>query len=63
MKELNLPNVTLIALVASCFIQIGAQLFALVVIASTVAEAPPRSFVMFEGNTVTTVVPFGVRFP
>ena len=50
MKELNLKNVTLIASVASCFIQIGAQLFALVVIASTVSEAPPRSFAMFEGE-------------
>ncbi|MDQ4121245.1 MAG: hypothetical protein M3209_07350 [Acidobacteriota bacterium] len=50
MKELNLPNVTLIALVASCFIQLGAQLFALVVVAGTVAEAPPRSFAMFQGE-------------
>ncbi len=50
MKELNLKNVTLIASVASCFIQFGAQLFALVVIASTVAEAPPRSFAMFQGE-------------
>ena len=49
-KELNLPNVTLMALVASCFIQIGAQLFALVVVASTVSEAPPRSFAMFQGE-------------
>ena len=50
MKELNLPNATLIALVASCFIQFGAQLFALTIIASTVSEAPPRSFAMFEGE-------------
>ncbi len=50
MKELNLPNATLMALVASCFIQIGAQLFALVVVAGTVAEAPPRSFAMFQGE-------------
>jgi hypothetical protein len=49
MKELNVPNLTLMALVASCFIQIGAQLFALVVVAGTVAEAPPRSFAMFQG--------------
>ena len=47
MKELSLPNVTLMAAVASCFIQIGAQLFALVVVAGTVSEAPPRSFAMF----------------
>jgi hypothetical protein len=50
MKELNLPNVTLMAVVTSCFIQFGAQLFALTIIASTVAEAPPRSFAMFEGE-------------
>lgn len=50
MKELNLKNVTLMALVTSCFIQIGAQLFALVVIAGTVSKAPPRSFAMFQGE-------------
>jgi hypothetical protein len=50
MKELNLSNVTLMAVVTSCFIQFGAQLFALTIIASTVAEAPPRSFAMFEGE-------------
>ena len=50
MKELNLPNVTLMALVASCFIQFGAQLFALIVVAGTVSEAPPRSFAMFQGE-------------
>ena len=65
MRELNLPNITLIALVASCFLQIGAQLFALSVVAGTVAEAPPRSFAMLEGeygynssafwNTVPTI--------
>jgi hypothetical protein len=50
MKELNLPNLTLMAVVTSCFIQFGAQLFALTIIASTVAEAPPRSFAIFEGE-------------
>ena len=50
MKRLNLPNVTLMALVASCFIQIGAQLFALVVVAGTVSQAPPRSFAMLQGE-------------
>ena len=65
MKELNLPNITLIALVASCLLQVGAQLFALSVVASTVAEAPPRSFAMLDGeygynssaiwNTVPTI--------
>ena len=50
MKELNLRNLTLAALVASCFIQIGAQLFALVVIGGTVSQAPPRSFAIFAGE-------------
>ena len=50
MKELNLSNATLMAAVASCFIQFGAQLFALIVVAGTVAEAPPRSFAMFQGE-------------
>jgi len=65
MKELSLRNITMMALVASCFIQIGAQLFALVVVASTVSAAPPRSFAMLQGeygynsssfwNTVPTI--------
>jgi hypothetical protein len=65
MKRIDVPNLTLAALVASCFIQIGAQLFALVVFAGTVAKAPPRSFAMLAGeygynssgfwNTVPTI--------
>ena len=50
MKELNKANLTLAAVVASCFIQIGAQLYALIVVASTVAKAPPRSFAMLQGE-------------
>jgi len=50
MKKLNFPNLTLIALVASCLVQVGAQLFALSVIASTVSAAPPRSFAMLQGE-------------
>jgi hypothetical protein len=50
MKGLNLANGTLAALVASCFMQIGAQLFALVVVAGTVASAPPRSFAILTGE-------------
>ena len=50
MKELNLRNFTMMALVASTFIQIGAQLFALTVVASTVSAAPPRSFAILEGE-------------
>ena len=40
----------MMALVASCFMQIGAQLFALSVVASTVSAAPPRSFAMLQGE-------------
>ena len=47
---MNLKNITLIALAASCFIQTGAQLFAVSIVASTVAEAPPRSFAMLQGE-------------
>ncbi len=50
MKELNLKNITLIALVACCLAQVGAQLFALSVVASTVSAAPPRSFAMLQGE-------------
>ena len=65
MRRSDAANLTLGALVASCFIQIGAQLLALIVVAGTVAEAPPRSFAMFAGeygydssgfwNTVPTI--------
>ena len=44
-----LPNIALIALIVSCFVQIGAQLFAISVIASVVQSAPPRSFAILEG--------------
>ncbi len=50
MKELNLPNITLIASVAGCFTQIGAQLYALVVLAGTIVAAPPRSFAILQGE-------------
>jgi hypothetical protein len=50
MGELNIRNLTLMALIIRCFAQIGAQLFALSVVASTLAEAPPRSFAMLEGQ-------------
>ena len=50
MSKRMFPNVSLIALIASCFIQIGAQLFAIAVIVRTVIAAPPRSFAIFEGE-------------
>lgn len=45
-----LKNVPLIASIASCFTQIGAQLFAIVVIVRTTIAAPPRSFAIYEGE-------------
>lgn len=45
----SLPNLTLIALIVSCFTQIGAQLFAISTIARVVQSSPPRSFAILEG--------------
>ena len=45
-----LPNLTLIALIVSCFVQIGAQLFAVSMIARVVQSAPPRSFAILQGE-------------
>ena len=50
MADLNVRNVTLMALTASCLLQAGGQMFALAVVASTVSEAPPRSFAMLQGE-------------
>ena len=50
MKDLNVRNLTLMALVFCCLMQIGAQLFAVSVVASTVSAAPPRSFAMLQGK-------------
>ena len=50
MKELNLRNLTMMAAVAGSFAQIGAQLFALSIVASTVSAAPPRSFAILVGE-------------
>ena len=49
MTRKSLPNITLIALITSCFIQIGAQLFAISIVARVVQSAPPRSFAILEG--------------
>src|SRR6186997_1336380 len=50
MKKMNFSNLTLIALVTSCLVQVGAQLFALSVVASTVSAAPPRSLAILQGE-------------
>ena len=49
MMRRSLPNITLIALIVSCFLQVGAQLFAISIIARVVQSAPPRSFAILEG--------------
>ena len=50
MRELNIRNIALIALIFSCFMQIGGQLFAISVLVSTITEAPPRSFAILQGE-------------
>lgn len=40
----------MMALVACCLMQVGAQLYALSVVASTVSAAPPRSFAILQGE-------------
>ena len=50
MRDLNIRNIALMALVFSCFMQIGGQLFAISVLVSTLTEAPPRSFAILEGE-------------
>lgn len=47
---MNLKNITLLAATASCLLQVGAQLFAVSMIASTISEAPPRSFFILQGE-------------
>ena len=49
MTRRYLPNFILIPLIVSCFVQAGAQLFAVSVIARVVKAAPPRSFAILEG--------------
>lgn len=50
MRRNQLSNVTLIALAASYFVQIGAGVFALSVIGRVVSAAPPRSLAMLQGE-------------
>ena len=49
MTRRSLQNIALIALIVSCFVQIGAQLFAVSIVARVVQSAPPRSFAILEG--------------
>lgn len=50
MQGMNVKNATLMALAAACLVQVGAQLFALSVVASTVSAAPPRSLAILQGE-------------
>lgn len=50
MDSHTVKNVSLIASIVSCFTQIGAQMFAILVVVRTTIAAPPRSFAMFEGE-------------
>ena len=50
MRTLSLPNLSLIAAVVSCLMQVGAQLFAVVIVVATVTQAPPRSLAMLSGE-------------
>jgi len=63
MGSLNIRNITLMALIVSLFMQIGAQLFALSVVATTLAEAPPRSFAILEGQYRYDSSPFWGTVP
>ena len=63
MGKLNIRNIALMALIVSCFMQVGAQLFALSVVASTIAEAPPRSFAILEGEYRYDSAPFWGTVP
>jgi hypothetical protein len=63
MKELNVRDLTLMALVACGLMQIGAQLYALSVVASTVSAAPPRSFAMLQGKYGYNSSAFWNTFP
>jgi hypothetical protein len=49
-RTLSLPNLSLIAAAVSCLLQVGAQLFAVVVVVATVTQAPPRSLAMLNGK-------------
>ena len=50
MGDLNIRNITLMALIVGVFMQLGAQLFAISVVVSTITEAPPRSLAILQGE-------------
>lgn len=49
MANLNARNLTLMAVITSCLLQVGGGLFAISILVDTITEAPPRSFAILEG--------------
>lgn len=49
MGTLKVCDLTLMAAITSCLLQVGGGLFAISVLVSTIMEAPPRSFAILEG--------------
>jgi hypothetical protein len=47
---LKFKDLALVAAAASCLVQAGAQLFAILVMVRTLVAAPPRSFAMLQGE-------------
>ncbi len=63
MRTPTVANLSLSAAVASALLQAGAQLFAIVVIVSTVTAAPPRSLAMYAGDYGYNSGPFWEMMP
>ena len=49
MGNLSVRNLTLMAAITSCFLQVGGGLFAISVLINTLTAAPPRSYAILEG--------------
>ena len=58
----SLPNLALIALIVSCFTQIGAQLFAISIIARVVHRPRHAPLPSWKDRTATTAAPSGKLF-
>jgi|APMI01.1.fsa_nt_gi hypothetical protein len=63
MRSPTIANLSLVAAVVGALIQAGAQLFAIVVIVSTVTAAPPRSLAMYGGEYGYNSGPFWELMP
>lgn len=50
MKTSTLSKISLLAIFATLFVQIGAQLFAMLTIVQTLVKNPPKSFQMLSGD-------------